>query len=65
MDNYVYELLLRQTKRWYPNKPIKWIVDKDDITEIKLEDIFNDIKQESESISLLVSQLESLLSEVK
>lgn len=28
MDNYIYELLLRQTKRWYPNKPTKWIIDK-------------------------------------
>ena len=24
MDNYIYELLLRQIKRWYPNKSIKW-----------------------------------------
>lgn len=28
MDNYIYELLLRQIKRWYPNKPIKWMVKK-------------------------------------
>ena len=28
MDNYIYEILLRQAKRWYPNKPVKWIVDK-------------------------------------
>ena len=28
MDNYVYQILLRQTKRWYPNKPMKWIVNK-------------------------------------
>ena len=28
MDNYIYEILLRQAKRWYPNKPVKWIIDK-------------------------------------
>ena len=28
MDNYVYELLLRQAKRWYPNKSVGWIVNK-------------------------------------
>ncbi len=28
MDNYIYGLLFRQTKRWYPNKPTKWIIDK-------------------------------------
>ena len=28
MDNYIYEILLRQAKRWYPNKPVKWIVNK-------------------------------------
>lgn len=28
MDNYIYEILLRQIKRWYPNKPVSWIVDK-------------------------------------
>ena len=28
MDNYIYEILLRQVKRWYPNKPVSWIVEK-------------------------------------
>ena len=28
MDNYIYEILLRQVKRWYPNKSTKWIVNK-------------------------------------
>ena len=28
MDNYIYEILLRQAKRWYPKKPVKWIIDK-------------------------------------
>ena len=28
MDNYIYEILLRQAKRWYPKKSVKWVVDK-------------------------------------
>ena len=28
MDNYIYQILLRQVKRWYPNKPINWIINK-------------------------------------
>ena len=28
MDNYICKILFRQAKRWHPNKPIKWIVDK-------------------------------------
>ena len=28
MDNYIYELWMRQVKRWYPKKSIKWIVNK-------------------------------------
>ena len=28
MDNYIYQILLRQAKRGYPNKPVKWIVNK-------------------------------------
>ena len=28
MDNYIYELLMRQLKRWYPNKSVKWMVNK-------------------------------------
>lgn len=28
MDNYLHEILFRQTKRWYPKKSTKWIVRK-------------------------------------
>ena len=28
MDNYVYELWMRQIKRWYTNKSVAWMVDK-------------------------------------
>ena len=28
IDNYIYELWMRQVKRWYPKKSIKWIVNK-------------------------------------
>ena len=28
MDHYIYELWLRQIKRWYPKKTIKWMVNK-------------------------------------
>ena len=28
MDNYIYELWMRQIKRWYPNKSVKWRVKK-------------------------------------
>ena len=24
----LYEILLKQAKRWYPNKPVSWIIDK-------------------------------------
>lgn len=28
MDNYIYELWMRQIKRWYNNKSVSWMVDK-------------------------------------
>ena len=28
IDNYIYEILFRQAKRWYPNKSVGWVVDK-------------------------------------
>lgn len=43
---------------------IKWIEEKDDIESIDINDIFNDIKSESENISNLVEELDKLINGV-
>ena len=47
------------------NLDIKWINDIEDLNEIDINELFNNIKNESEKISQIVSELELLLSGVK
>ena len=48
------------------NLDISWIKDDDDgLDDITLEDIFNEIKIESEQIAKTVEELEKIINEVK
>lgn len=47
------------------NLDIKWIKSDENIAEIDIEDLFADIKKESNNISCLVDELEKMLNEVK
>ena len=47
------------------NLDIKWIIDEDDLENISLDDLFNDIINESKNIADITSKLEKLIDEVK
>ena len=48
------------------NLDISWIKDDDDgLDDITLEEIFNEIKTESEQIAKTVEELEKIINEVK
>lgn len=62
-EKFTYEQIKNDYKF---NLDISWIKDDDDgLDDLSLEDIFNEIKLESEQISKTVEELEKIINEVK